>query len=447
MHRQHPAPATRSSLAAAATPENRDRFVDFIRAASILVVVLGHWTMAALEPGPAGGIRVRNILEVTPSAHPLTWLFQVMPLFFFAAGFTNALALRRSGVRAGSVIAGRVTRVLAPTAVFVAVWLVLAWALAAAGIAPALVDSAAAASAMPLWFLAVYLLLALVAPAQHAVHHRAPWLLVAALPLVALALDRLQGTGWAALGFLNYVVVFGFCQELGFLYADGAVTRANRRVWALAVGGSIGMLWLLTVPGPYPVSMIGLPNQPVSNMFPPSVCVVVVAVLQFSLLMLARPALLRWLRRPGPWRATIVVNTLVMTLFLWHITGLVLAAGTAHLAGVPLPEIGSLQWWLQKPVWLLAATAVTALLVLAFHPVERRVLASGRRPLPPAVAVLVALLSVAGLTMVACAGFAEPFTRGGVAIAGMTFSPAAGAALLGAALVLAQWPTRRGHRH
>ena len=93
-----------------------------------------------------------------------------------------------------------------------------------------------------------------------------------------------------------------------------------------------------------------------------------VAVLQLSLLMLARPALLRWLRRPGPWRATIVVNTLVMTLFLWHITGLVLAAGTAYLAGVPLPDIGSAQWWLQKPVWLLAATAVTALLVRAFHP-------------------------------------------------------------------------------
>ncbi len=36
------------------TPESRNRYVDFLRAASIMVVVFGHWLMAApviTEPG------------------------------------------------------------------------------------------------------------------------------------------------------------------------------------------------------------------------------------------------------------------------------------------------------------------------------------------------------------------------------------------------------------
>jgi hypothetical protein len=82
---------------------------------------------------------------------------------------------------------------------------------------------------LPLWFLAVFLLLAVVAPAQHALHSRQPWLLVTTLPVVALLLDRVQGTAVAPIGYLNYLVVFGFCQELGFLYADGTLVRARRR--------------------------------------------------------------------------------------------------------------------------------------------------------------------------------------------------------------------------
>ncbi|MDH3203021.1 MAG: acyltransferase [Myxococcales bacterium] len=37
----------RASELAELTPESRNRYVDFLRAASILVVVTGHWLMAA----------------------------------------------------------------------------------------------------------------------------------------------------------------------------------------------------------------------------------------------------------------------------------------------------------------------------------------------------------------------------------------------------------------
>jgi hypothetical protein len=433
--RRRPPPPGLGALAAS-TPAGRDRLVDLVRAASIVVVALGHWMMAALEPRPDGALRVRNILEVTTWAHPLTWLLQVMPLFFFAAGFTSALALRRR--RTWSEFAGgRLQRVLPPTLLFVAVWLVLSWALVRVGVPSVVVDAAGDAAAMPLWFLAVFLLLAVLAPAQHAVHRRWPWALLPVLPVVALLLDRLQGTALAPVGYLNYVVVFGFSQELGFLYADGRLVRARRRWWVLATAGALAALVLLTGPGPYPVSMLGLPGQRLSNMLPPSVCVIAVGVVQLGVVMLARPALLRWLQRPRVWRATVAANAVVMTLFLWHITGLVLAAVAAYRLGLPLPPIGSARWWAEKPLWLLAAAVVTAGLVVLLSPVERT--AAGRaHGAPSRWAGAAALLAVAGLTMVACAGFADPFQRSGIPLAGQQFTPFSGAALLALAWLLSR---------
>ena len=188
----------------ARTPADRDRVIDAVRAASILVVVLGHWTMAAPER-VEGSLRLRNVLEVATWAQPLTWLFQVMPLFFLAAGFANhrSLAPRADGTRrpVAAYLAGRVDRVLRPTLIFLAVWLVGAWVAVALGAPERALDAAGTAAAMPLWFLAIYLLLALLAPAQLGVHRRWPLLLPTVLPVGVLLLDQAQGTGWAALAF------------------------------------------------------------------------------------------------------------------------------------------------------------------------------------------------------------------------------------------------------
>jgi hypothetical protein len=186
--------------------------------------------------------------------------------------------------------------------------------------------------------------------------------------------------------------------------------------------------------------MLGLPGQQMSNMLPPSVCVIAVAVLQLGLVMLARPALVRRLDGTRTWRATVAVNAFIVTVFLWHITGFVLAAGAAHLAGLPLPAIGSGRWWLEKPLWILAAAVVTAGLVVLFGRVERGPLATSGGPARWGGAAT--LLAVAGLTMVACAGFADPLDRSGIALAGVRFYPAAGAAILAVSWLL----TRLGSR-
>ena len=79
--RPEPSAWARARELAARTPETRNRYVDFLRAASILVVVFGHWLMAA--PSVDGGaFSLSDMLHVAAWSQWLTWLFQVMPLFF-----------------------------------------------------------------------------------------------------------------------------------------------------------------------------------------------------------------------------------------------------------------------------------------------------------------------------------------------------------------------------
>ncbi|HVL51466.1 MAG TPA: acyltransferase family protein, partial [Actinomycetota bacterium] len=102
------------------TPPGRDRYVDFLRAFSICVVVLGHWLIAVvyIQDGEISGV---NALHVIPGLWVATWLLQVMPLFFFVGGFANLVSLESIGRRGGDYaqfIRSRLDRLLRPTAVY-----------------------------------------------------------------------------------------------------------------------------------------------------------------------------------------------------------------------------------------------------------------------------------------------------------------------------------------
>ena len=88
------AEATRLSAAdlARMTPDSRDRAVDLLRAASIAVVVLGHWLMAVVA-WTDGRFRTGNVLGMVPGLWAATWVLQVMPVFFFVGGFSNLVSL------------------------------------------------------------------------------------------------------------------------------------------------------------------------------------------------------------------------------------------------------------------------------------------------------------------------------------------------------------------
>jgi hypothetical protein len=101
-----------------ATPATRDRYVDFLRAASILVVVLGHWLIAIIA-WDHGVIRSTSAIGKQSGLWLATWLFQVMPVFFFVGGYANLVAYdsaRRRGDSTADFVRSRVRRLLVRSA-------------------------------------------------------------------------------------------------------------------------------------------------------------------------------------------------------------------------------------------------------------------------------------------------------------------------------------------
>ncbi len=63
----------------------RDRFLDALRAGSLLVVVAWHWFGVTLNPETYA---TRPSVSA-PGLWLASWLLQVMPVFFFVGGFAN----------------------------------------------------------------------------------------------------------------------------------------------------------------------------------------------------------------------------------------------------------------------------------------------------------------------------------------------------------------------
>src|SRR5688500_6897708 len=86
-------PRLSAATVAALTPTDRNRAVDFYRAAAMAVVAVGHWLgmVVVLNDGELDG---GNLLDFSPEYGWVTWIGQVMPLFFFVGGFASATSLR-----------------------------------------------------------------------------------------------------------------------------------------------------------------------------------------------------------------------------------------------------------------------------------------------------------------------------------------------------------------
>jgi hypothetical protein len=361
---------------AAVTPVTRDRYVDLLRVLSLGVVVFGHWLMAVVVTGADGSVRTTNLLAIEPALQPLTWLLQVMPVFFLVGGFSHATAwasIERRGGGYADFARSRAGRLLRPTAVFAGVWLVLAVCVELLGADHGILKLATRLVAQPLWFVGVYLGIVALAPAMLRLHRWsgrwAPAVPVA-FGVAALAVDVARfAHAVPYIGFLNLAFVWLGVHQVGFLYADGHF-RGRRVPAALFATGLAGTVLCTTV-GPYPTSMVGMPGEKVSNMSPPTFALVMCAVSLIGLTMLLRGPVTRWLARPAVWRGVVAANGLAMTAFLWHLTAMFLATAATMALGFAGPAVGSAGWWLLRPVWLGALVLLTAALVAAFRGADR----------------------------------------------------------------------------
>ncbi|NJQ08580.1 acyltransferase family protein [Streptomyces lonarensis] len=373
--RRETSPAARL---AAATPAGRDRYVDLLRVASLAVVVVGHWTMAAVTVGADGALVIGNLLAEVPALQVLTWLFQVMPVFFLVGGFSHALAyrsLRRRAEEAGATgsvypafLRTRLRRLLLPVAVFAGVWAALALLLETVlgdGAVPAVLRLVA----QPLWFIGVYLAMAALTPPMLRLHERWGWGAFAALVAGVVLVDTARFAGGVPyVEFLNFALVWLAVHQLGFLRADGRLHRPGVAP-ALALGGLLSAAALVWV-GPYPLSMVGMPGEEVSNMAPPTLALLCHGLWLAGAVELMRRPAARALAVPAVWRAVVAANGTAMTAFLWHLTAMLAVYATLVTLHVPLPEPASGAWWAQAPVRLAVAAGVTAGLVALFRRLE-----------------------------------------------------------------------------
>jgi hypothetical protein len=126
----------------------------------------------------------------------------------------------------------------------------------------------------------------------------------------------------------------------------------------------------------------------------------------------------RWLERPGPWAATVLVNGRIMTVFLWHATALIAVVGAAHAAGGIGLRLApdSAAWWATRPLWIAASLVVLALLVALFGRFERPD-GGAVRSFPAWRSVAAAAAACAGMTAIAIGGIVGAAGLRGWAIA------------------------------
>ncbi len=426
-------------LASMAPPE-RNRWVDFLRALSIMAVVIGHWLMAGLYVDEAGALQRGDLLETENWVQWITWGFQVMPVFFLVGGYSNGVSwdatLRKAEPGQTGVyrdwLASRVQRLIAPTFPVLLLWAVLAVVMTQVGLDRVQIRMATEAALIPVWFLAVYLIVTACTPLAKKAWDRFGWLSFAVYIPLAMATDWLTfSVGVEYINFTNFLWVFLAIHQLGFAWRDG---RFDNRLFAFATFAiGLAILISITVYGFYPVSMVSAPGG-FSNSLPPTLALFALGVTQVGLVLALEPLGRKMLDNLTIWTATVLMNGMIMTVYLWHLTAfvLVMAVLWVGFGGWGLDAVpGTADWWTSRPLWIGIYVLALLPMIAIFARHERTFTAiRGGRTVPKARVVLGVFLICAGLAATAAVTIASPDSWSGIRLS-VVAAPFIGAALLG----------------
>lgn len=408
-------------------------------------MVVGHWLVADVRwvsTGPAARLVETSSLHEVPAMWPLTWLLVVIPLFFFVGGYANRRSwegTRRRGEGYATFVDRRVHRVLAPAGLYITVVAVLGFLIDRAGGVG--IRALGGLFYQPLWFLGAYLCVVALTPLTLRMHRRMGWAALGALlVLVALGDVGRYALGLSVAGYANVLLVWMLVHQVGYFYADG---RLGRHIpVAMAAAGLVAtalLVWL----GPHTSSMVGVTDGPVGNMHPPTLAIATLGIAQIGIALMLRDPLTRWLRRPGVWRAVVVVNLSVVSIYLWHQAALTIAARLVLPLGYPDPTPGSVGWWVARLLWLVLPGIVLAGIVGLVAGAERRPAPAQIRPgrTSGAVAAAGVVLVCVGFLGLAGSSATEPYAPG-QSLGPFTASPALGLGGIAAAWLLF-WALRR----
>ncbi|AKS32940.1 acyltransferase family protein [Mycolicibacterium goodii] len=389
---------------AANTPADRDRAIDVIRIVSLVGVVLGHTIMATSTIRDDVFIW-SNLLTASTVFQALTWVFQIMPLFFFA-GVAACVQSWRPGTAWGGWLLRRCTRLYRPVFYYLAFWTATLVVLRA--ILPVHVyEPIAGISTQLLWFLGAYVLVLAAVPllARITTVGRligavlGTYVFIAAIDAVRINLD-----GYAALGYLN-TVVWLIPGMLGVAYRRRLLTAAA----GLRIGlGMFAVNLALLYFGPYELSLVGIETQQLKNMTPPSLLLAGHAIMLCAFAIASAPAITRWARRPRVWWLAAIGNSGAMTLYLWHMPLLLGMHLVFDYAGLDRYDPASPGFVALSVVQMVLMTVLVGVAFVALRPLENNplplwdggsVAAPGMRSV--AVGLLLCTAGAATLTSVA----------------------------------------------
>lgn len=359
---------TPDTVETSASPVGRNHFIDLVRAFSLVIVVVWHTVFTILVWRPDGP-HATSPIGFIHGFFLLTWLLQVMPLFFFVGGYAHLQAWTKASAKGTSILTftgRRAKQLAAPAGLLIAAWVLV-------GIGLEIFTDFTGIWRMvqlvlsPLWFLCVYLLLIALLPLALRLHQRYDYLVLVVAAGLAGLVDIIRFTNdLPAIGWLNMILVWGFCHQLGLFY-DRLVSGGTRLAWAFVWSGLFG-LFALVYPGFYPGSMVGVPGDRFSNMAPPTLPLICLVVFQAGVILLLRPAITyRLATRPRWLKATTWLAAFSMPLFLLHTTGLALSRGVWHwIRGGQETRTPDLIWWATRPGAFLGALVCTLPVFLLF---------------------------------------------------------------------------------
>ena len=305
-------PMPDASTVAENTAPTRDRAVDVARLAALVVVIFGHCALL-LATIDSDGLRIGNLLGELPAIAPITWVVQVMPLFFLAGGSAGAYGWR-AGTSWGMWLFTRAQRLCRPVFWYLAFWavaLVVARLILGADSAAAIGRECVAL----LWFLGVYLATLAFVPALTRLQSgRAVAVVVASLLAVAAAVDGIRiAVGSPEAGLANFLFVWLIPVVIGVAYARRLIgLRAALVVAACAFTAQV----LLAIFGPYELSLVVTGVERMSNVGPPTLLLALHCTWMSCVFVAAAGPIRRWAARPRVWHVVAVGNGGAMTLYL-----------------------------------------------------------------------------------------------------------------------------------
>ncbi|MEN4475625.1 acyltransferase [Mycolicibacterium cosmeticum] len=348
---------------ASATPPDRDRAIDVIRIGSLLGVIAGH-TLMATSIITDEVFHWDNLLTTSVVFQALTWVFQIMPLFFFAGVAATVQTYQGDW---GGWLLKRCTRLYRPVFYYLAFWAVALTVLHRT-MPVHVYEPIAGIATQLLWFLGAYVLVLAAVPllARVTSTARLAGAVVLGYGFVAVVdAVRLADPGLGWLGYANLSVwllpgLFGVAYRRGLLRPPGAAVLG-----VMMLAANMALLRF----GPYELSLVGIEGHHLKNMTPPSLLLAGHAIMMCAFAIAAAPALTRWATRPRVWWLTVIGNSGAMTLYLWHMPALLGMHLVFDRLGLPRYP-GQPHFVALSIAQLVIMAAVVAALFVALRPLE-----------------------------------------------------------------------------